>query len=178
MFECKYKFELEDCLTSAKYVYKSQKRKQDKIIAVLIPILIVVMLVLLVVDIVNKKSVIWDILLLVALVVLEVIYLVIPLTLSNSQKKSYKKQNLAEMDYLHININDMICTETLYKDEQEMAKNMHNLRSLSSFIEDNDRLILVFNKVEYVCIRKEYLTGGLDKLKAHLTKAMSKANKK
>lgn len=27
MFECKYKYELEDSLTSAKYVYKSQKKE-------------------------------------------------------------------------------------------------------------------------------------------------------
>ena len=33
MFECKFKYELEDSLVSAKYIYKSQKRKQDKIIA-------------------------------------------------------------------------------------------------------------------------------------------------
>lgn len=179
MFECKYKFELEDSIISAKYVYKSQKRKQDKVIAILIPILMVVMVALLIVDIVNKKSVIWDIALLVALVVLEVIYIVIPLTLTNSQKKSYKKQNLADMDYLLIKINDTICTEELYKDENQVAQNMHNLRTLTSYLEDNDRLILVFNKVEFVCIRKDKLTGGLDKLKAHLNKCMSKgANNK
>ena len=43
MFECKYKFELEDSITSAKYVYKSQRRKKDVVIAVMLPILILVM---------------------------------------------------------------------------------------------------------------------------------------
>lgn len=180
MFECKYKFELEDSITSAKYVYKSQKRKQDKIMAVLIPILIVAMIVLLVLDIVNNNSIVWDIVLLVALVVLEIIYLVLPIMLVKGQKKAYKKQNLADMDYLLVKIDNNSCVEIMYKDEQEMAKNIHSLRALTSFIEDNDRLILVFNKLEYVCLRKANITGDINKLKAHLEKCMSKAmnNKK
>ena len=74
MFECKYKYELEDSLTSAKYVYKSQKRKQDKVIAILIPILMVAMVAMLIVDIVTGNSYLLDIVLLVALVVLEIVY--------------------------------------------------------------------------------------------------------
>ncbi len=175
MFECKYKYELEDSLICAKYVYKSQKRKQDKVIAVLIPILMVAMVAMLVVDIVKKNSFVLDIILLVALIVLEIVYLLIPITLVRSQKKSYKQQKLDEMDYLKIVIDNTLCTETLVKDEVEQAKNVHSLKSLTSFLEDNNRLVLVFNKVEYVCIRKDKLTGGLDKLKAHLEKCMSKS---
>ena len=174
MFECKYKFELEDSLICAKYVYKSQKRKQDKVIAVLIPILMIAMVAMLIVDIVMKNSYVLDIILLVALVVLEIVYLIIPVTLVRSQKKSYKQQKLDEMDYLKSVIDNSLCTETLYKDESEQAKNVHSLKSLTSFLEDSTRLVLVFNKVEFVCIRKDKLTGGVDKLKAFLEKCMSK----
>ena len=174
MFECKYKFELEDSLICAKYVYKSQKRKQDKVIAVLIPILMIAMVAMLIVDIVMKNSYVLDIILLVALVVLEIVYLIIPVTLVRSQKKSYKQQKLDEMDYLKIVIDNSLCTETLYKDESEQAKNVHSLKSLTSFLEDSTRLVLVFNKVDFVCIRKDKLTGGVDKLKAFLEKCMSK----
>ena len=100
MFECKYKFELEDSIVSAKYVYKAQKRKQDKLVAILIPILLVGIIALLIVDIVFKRQFIWDIVLLAALVVLETVYLLVPVILVRSQKKAFKKQNLAEMDYL------------------------------------------------------------------------------
>ena len=89
MFKCKYKFELNDSITSAKYVYKSQKRKQDKVIAFLIPILMLAMIGMLILDIVNNKSVVWDIILLVALVVLETMYIIIPFTIITSQKKSF-----------------------------------------------------------------------------------------
>ena len=178
MFECKYKLELEDCITSAKYVYKSQKRKKDKVIAILIPILMLCMIGMLIYDIINAKTIVWDIVLLVALLVLEVMYLVIPIMLVNSQKKSYKAQKLGEMDFIHIKIDDTLCVETLHKDEKEMAKNIHNLKVLTSYIEDKNRLILVFNNVEFVCVRKENLTGGLDKLKQHLEKIMSKSNKR
>ena len=78
------------------------------------------------------------------------------------------------MDYILINIDDAMCVETLFKDEKEVSKNIHSLKQLTSFLEDNNRLILVFNNVEYVCLRKENLTGGVEKLKAHLTKTMSK----
>lgn len=179
MFECKYKLELEDCVISAKYVYKSQKRKQDKVIAVLIPILIVCMIAMLIFDIVRGNSYIWDIILLVALLILEIMYLVVPLMLVRSQKKAFKQQRLAEMDYILIKVDDSLCTETLYKDEHEMAKNVHNLRALTSYLEDDFRLVLVFNKVEFVCIRKDALAGDVNKLKSHLEKCMSKTiNKK
>lgn len=178
MFECKYKLELQDCITSAKYVYKSQKRKKDKVIAILIPILMLCMIGMLVYDIIKGKTIVWDIVLLVALLVLEIMYIIVPVMLVSSQKKSYKKQRLAEMDYLHIKIDDNLCVETLFKDDKEVAKNIHNLKMLTSYIEDKDRLILVFNNVEFVCLRKQHMLGNLEKLKQHLEKIMAKQNKK
>lgn len=178
MFECKYKLELEDSIKCAKYVYKSQKRKQDKVIAILIPFLMVAIIAMLVFDIIKGNSFVWDIVLLVALIVLECMYLVIPLMLVKSQKKSYKQQNLADMDYLHIVIEDKQCVETLFKDEQEVAKNIHNLKFLTSYIEDKDYLILIFNKVEFVCVKKSGFIGDLNRLKNHLQKVMAKANNK
>lgn len=174
MFQCKYKYELEDSVISAKYVYKSQKRTQDKVIAILIPILMVCMIAMLTYDVVKGKPFIWDIVLLAALAVLEVMYLIIPIMLVKSQKKAFVKQGIAETDYILIKIDDNLCVETLHKDDKEIAKNIHNLRTLSSYLEDNDRMILVFNKVEFVCIRKNALEGDLDKLKNHLAKVMSK----
>ena len=174
MFKCKYKFELEDSIVSAKYVYKSQKRKQDKIIAILIPILMLAMIGMLIFDIVTGNSFVWDIVLLVSLVVLEIMYLIIPTTLVASQKKSYFKQGLDTMDYILIEINENMCTETMFKDGEEQAKSIHNLRSLSSYLEDSNRLILIFNKVEYVCLRKDNIEGGVEKLKSHLEKKMAK----
>jgi hypothetical protein len=175
MFECKFKYELEDSLVSAKYIYKSQKRKQDKFIAILIPILIVCMIAMMVYDIVKGKSFVWDIVLLVALIALEVMYLIIPIMLVSSQKKSYYKQKIDEMDFIMIKIDANSCVESLHKDGKEMSNHTHSLRYLTSYLEDDKRLVLVFNKVEYVCLRKENVVGGLKELKAHLEKQMSKA---
>lgn len=174
MFKCKYKLELEDSIKCAKYVYKSQKRKQDKIIAILIPFLMVAVIAMLVWDIVSNRSFIWDLIMLVALVVLECMYLVIPIMLVQSQKKSYNKQNLGDMDYLQIIIEDKQCVETLFKDENEVAKNIHSLKFLTSYIEDKDYLILIFNKVEFVCVKKSGFEGDLNRLKNHLNKTMFK----
>lgn len=175
MFECKFKYELEDSVVSAKYIYKSQKRTQDKVIAILIPILMLCMIAMLIYDVVKGKSFIWDIVLLVALLALEIMYLIIPIMLVRSQKKSFAKQKIDEMDYIYINIDHNSCVETLVKDNEEKAKHVHNLKTLSSYLEDQKRLILVFNKVEYVCLRKENITGDIEKLKAHLNKSMSKS---
>ena len=174
MFKCKYKLELEDSIKCAKYVYKSQKRKQDKIIAILIPFLMVAVIAMLVWDIVSNRSFVWDLILLIALIVLECMYLIIPIMLVKSQKKSYNKQNLGDMDYLQIVVEDKQCVETLFKDEKEVAKNVHNLKFLTSYIEDKDYLILIFNKVEFVCLKKSGFEGDLNRLKNHLNKAMFK----
>ena len=176
MFECKYKLELEDCVVSAKYVYKSQKKKKDKVIAILIPILMLCMVGMLVYDVLKNKTIVWDIVLLVALAVLEIMYIIMPIMLINSQKKSFKQQKLGEMDFIHIKVDENLCVETLHKDDKEMAKNIHNLKMLTSYIEDNERLILVFNNVEYVCIKKQNFTGDLNKLKQHLQKVMAKSS--
>lgn len=174
MFTCKYKLELDDSIKCAKYVYKSQKRKQDKIIAILIPFLLVAVIAMLVWDIISNRSFVWDLILLIALVVLECMYLIIPIMLVKSQKKSYIKQNLGDMDYLQIVVEDKQCVETLFKDEKEVAKNVHNLKFLTSYIEDKDYLILIFNKVEFVCFKKSGFAGDLNRLKNHLNKAMFK----
>ena len=174
MFTCKYKLELDDSIKCAKYVYKSQKRKQDKIIAILIPFLMVAVIAMLVWDIVSNRSFVWDLILLIALVVLECMYMIIPIMLVKSQKKSYNKQNLGDMDYLQIVIEDKQCVETLFKDKKEVAKNIHNLKFLTSYIEDKDYLILIFNKVEFVCVKKSGFVGDLNRLKNHLNKAMFK----
>lgn len=178
MFECKYKYELEDSLTSARYVYRSQRRTKDKIIAIMIPIMLVLMVALLIVDIVNKKSFVLDIVLIVCLVVLQVLYLMIPVSLNRAQKKSFYGQHLDEMDELTITIDNTTCTEVLMKDGKEQAKNLHSLKSLTSYLEDNNRLVLVFNSVEYVCLRKANIVGNIDQLKAVLQKAMAKGKKK
>lgn len=174
MTECKYKYELEDSIVCAKYIYKSQKRKQDKVIAILIPILIGCMIGMLIYDIAKGKSFVWDIVLLVALVALEIMYLIMPIMLVSSQKKSFNKQKLDEMDFVQIKIDENMCYESLIKDEKEVTNNVHNLRQLTSYLEDNTRFILVFNNVEFVCLRKEYIEGDLNKLKNQLNKIMSK----
>lgn len=180
MFECKFKYELEDSLVSAKYIYKSQKRTQDKVIAALIPFLMLCMVAMLIYDIIKHKPIVWDIVLLVALFILQVMYLLMPVILTHAQKKAFVKQKIDEMDYIIVKIADNSCVETLFKDEKEVSQHVHNLKHLTSYLEDAKRIILVFNKVEYVCVRKENLTGGVEKLKAYLSKCMSKSinNKK
>ena len=150
---------------------------QDKIIAFMIPILLALMVAMLVFDIVRKRNFVWDIVLVVALVVLEIIYLIMPLTLVSQQKKAFKKQEFDSMDYLRIKIENNVCHEEMVRNNQVVFNAVHSLKSLTSYIEDDKRLVLVFNKVEFTCIRKENLIGGLEKLKTTIQKAMQKQKK-
>ena len=177
MFECKFKYELEDSLTSAKYIYKSQRRTQDKVIAILIPVLLACMIGMLIFDIVKDKSIVWDIVLLVALAALQVMYLLMPLLLVRSQKKAFITHKIDELDYNLITINNSTCVESLYKGDEIIAKNEYNLKHLTSYFEDSTRLVLVFNKMEYVVVKKENLKGGLQQLKTLLEKTMNKSLK-
>ena len=178
MFECNYKYQLEDSIKCAKYVYKSQRRKRDKVFAWLIPIMFVCVLAMFIYNVVTHKSFVWELIMLIAVVAVEIVYLMIPVMLVKSQKKAFKQQHLDQMDSLNISIDGNICVEKLFKDGKEVAKNVHSLRGLSSYLEDSENLILVFNQVEFVCIKKDKLTGGLEKLKAQLEKAMAKTTKK
>lgn len=128
MFECKYKFQLDDNIKCAKYVYNSQKRKQDKVIAIMLPILLLAMIAMLVVDIVNDKSVIWDIVLLVMLIVLQIMYFIMPAMVVKQTKKSYKAQDLANMDFVKININDNTCTLAFQKEMKKLVRKIYLLR--------------------------------------------------
>ena len=178
MFESKYKFELEDNIKCAKYVYNSQKRKQDKIIAIMLPILIVGMIALLIVDIVNNKSVIWDVALLVMLAVLQAMYIAMPMMVVKQTKKSYAAQGMGDMDAVKININDNQCKMVFIKDGQELESKTLHLKMLTSYIEDSESIVLVFNKLEYVLLKKKHTTGDLKKLRAMLEKAMAKSGKR
>ena len=175
MFESVYKFELEDNIKCAKYVYNSQKRKQDKVIAIMLPILMVGMIAMLIVDIVNHKNVIWDIVLLVMLAVLQIMYITMPMMVVKQTKKSYTQQKFAEMDSVKISINDNICVMSFIKDGEELSPKTLHLKTLTSYIEDKDCVVLVFNKVEYVMLKKANMKGDIKKLKALLEKAMAKS---
>ena len=178
MFECNYKFELDDNIKCAKYVYNSQKRKQDKVIAIMLPILMVAMIAMLIVDIVNKKNVIWDVAPLVMLGVLQTMYLTMPLMVVKQTKKSYVQQKLNDMDSIKIVINDNQCNMTFVKDGVELEPKTLHLKMLTSYIEDQGNIVLVFNKLEYVLIKKAHLKGDIKKLRALLEKAMSKSAKR
>lgn len=175
MFECNYKFELEDCLQCSKYIYKSSRRKKDKVITAMLPILVIAVIALLIVDIVKDNSIVLDIILLIAVIVLFVMNIIMPITLLSTQKKSFKKQKLDEMDSFYVSIKDDLCMESFKKDEKDLAKNVHSMKSLTSYMEDATRLILIFNKLEFACLRKSEITGGtLDSLKDLLDKALIK----
>ena len=135
------------------------------------------MVAMLVYDIVTNKPLVWDIILLVALVVLQFMYILIPIMLVSAQKKAYKKHKFAEMDYVLIKINTKECVEEMHKDTAVISSNTHLLRFLTSYLEDDARIILIFNKVEFVCIKKDSLQGGETKLKEHLKSIMQKQAK-
>ena len=100
-----------------------------------------------------------------------------PLMVVKQTKKSYAQQKFAEMDSVKVTINDNVCKMAFVKDGVELEPKTLHLKMLTSYIEDNDSLVLVFNKVEYIMIKKDGMKGDLKKLKAILEKAMAKSSK-
>ena len=178
MFECNYKFTIDDAIKCAKYVYKSGRSKKEKIILYAVPVLLVIVSALLVVDIINKRAIVWDVILLVGITLLFVLTLIMPLLVVKAQKKQYNSQNFNDMDSLSIKINNGILEEAMMKNGEAVLKNTHNLKTLVSFLEDDEDIILVYATGEYTCIKKSNLVGDIGKLRATLTKAMTKIKKR
>ena len=172
MFECNYKFTIDDAVKCAKYVYKSQRSKKEKFLLVAVPILLVIMVGMLIFDIVNSRAYVWDIILIVGIVFLFALTLVMPLVVIRAQKKQYASQNFADMDNLSIKINNGTLEEAMMKDSKVQLKNTHNLKSMVSFLEDDEDFILIYETGEYTCIKKLNLIGDVNRLRAALTNAM------
>lgn len=178
MFECNYKFMIEDAKKCAKYVYKSQRRATEKILIVAIPILFALMSGILIFDIVMKRAIVWDIILIVSLILLGTLTYIMPYIVIRAQKKQYNSQNFGDMDNLNIKITNGVCEEAMMKNGEKVLHNTHNLKTLVSFIEDGEDFILVYSTGEYTCIKKASLVGDINKLRSVLTKAMTIKAKK
>ena len=178
MFECDYKFSLKDAIKCAKYVYKSGRKKQEKAIAIAIPILLVITIAMLVVDITTGRKIVWDIVLIVSMLVLGGLTYAMPLIIVRAQKKQYNEQNFADMDSLHIKITNGILEESMMKDGEARLSNTHNLKTLVGYIEDDEDIILMYNSGEYTCIKKANLKGDSKRFCDTLKKAMTVKSKK
>lgn len=172
MFECNYKFTIQDASKCARYVFKSQRGGKERFLAIAVPMLLLVMVGLLVFDIVKGRPIIIDIVLIISIAVLLVLTLMLPMFVVRVQRKQYKAQNFDDMDSLKIKINNGICEEAMMKDGKAVLENSHNLKTMVSFIEDDENIILLYNTGEYTCIKKLNLIGDVERLRSVLTKAM------
>ena len=177
MFECSYKFTIQDAIKCAKYVYRSQRRKQEKIVIFALPFLLLAIIAMLVFDIIRGRQIVWDIILIVGLFLLGGLTYSMPLIVKRTQIKQYTNQGFGDMDSLDIKIINGVCEEAMVKNGENVVHNTHNLKTLISYIEDDDDFILVYNTGEYTCIKKNKSSGDLVKLRQTLQKAMTVKNK-
>lgn len=178
MFECNYKFTISDAIKCAKYVYKSQRSKKEKFLLFATPVLLILVIGILIFDIINSRAIVWDIILIVGVTFLFALTLLMPLMVVQAQKKQYKSQNFDDMDHLSIKINNGVCEEAMMKNGSAILKNTHNLKTLVSYIEDDEDIILVYETGEYTCIKKQNLVGDVSRLKAALSKSMKVKTKR
>ena len=71
-------------------------------------------------------------------------------------------------------IDETKCDVSFQKNGEEVSRSVMDLSTLTSCIEDDERLVLVFNRQMFVVVRKDSLTGNLDSLKLLIQKYMNK----
>lgn len=168
MFECTYKFTEEDNVIGTIYTMQKQPKKSLKVLKWTLPFLLILNLILLVMDIKDKTSVFLDIVMIIVVIACMLLVYNMNSIYRYSARVSYRKV-LADKDLFSVYMDEKNCTVAFFKDNVEVAKEVLDWKDLTDFVEDDNRLILIFG-IKFVIVRKDLLKGELDLLKIMLTK--------
>lgn len=141
----KFNYTVDLGLDAMRAVFKLRKTKKDVIMNILLLVFIAIFAVLVVVNIVQHKSFTLDLIILVALIVMEIFSLIMPIIILHNQKKFLQQLNLAEMDYTTTEISKEKCIETYYKNNKISMQNVCNMNKLMAYKQQENYLFAVFN---------------------------------
>lgn len=174
MFECQFKMSEEDNVKGTLYTVKQQRKTSNIIFIVLLFISLFLMISTLILDIRDGENIAFDVFLMVLILALLVLYFCFPILFKSSAKRVYKT-NIADKDLMIVKIDDTKCDVSFQKNGEQVSRSVMDLSTLTSCIEDDERLVLVFNKQMFVVVRKDSLLGNLDSLKLLIQKYMNKS---
>ena len=157
MFECSFKFSEKDNEIGTIATMRQQPQKAVKILKWVLPILMLLNIALLVWDIQDGESITLDIILIITVAISMAMIYSMPYLYKYMAKRTYQK-NLADKDKFSVYIDEDKCSVAFFKNNKEVLKEVLSLAELTTYEEDEVRLILIFN-MKFVVIRKEYLRG-------------------
>ena len=156
-------------LDAMRAIFKLRKTKKDIVMNILLLVFIGIFTGLVISNIVQHKSSTLDLIILIALIVMELFSLIMPIIILNNQKKFLQQLNLDEIDYTTTEIGKEKCTETYYKNNKISMQNVCNMNKLMAYKQQNNYIFAVFSN--FACaifdlntlnVEKDELTNYLD----------------
>lgn len=155
-----FKYTLDLGLSATKMAFKLKKTKKDAITHILVLIFIAIMSIIVAFDIVHDKKFRLDLIILIALVVVEIFNLIMPCIIIHIQKKFLKQLNLEEIDYTITEINKGRCTESYYKDNKVKMQNVCSMSKLIGYRKVDNYVFVVFSN--FACAIFDINTLNID----------------
>ena len=174
-----FKYTIDLGLSATKTTFKVKKTRKDLITHILIIVFTFVMTGLLVWDIVRDSSFVIDLIVLIALVVVEVFSLIMPKIILHTQKKFLKQLDLSNMDYTITEIVKNKCTESYYKDNKIVMQNVCDVSTIVGYEIKDNHAFVVFNNFACAIFDLSTLTIAYDEFIKFLdtTISQNKSNK-
>lgn len=158
---CKFNYTVDLGLDAMRAIFKLRKTKKDVIMNILLIVFIGIFAGIVTANIVQGKSFTLDLIILIALVVMEIFTLIMPIIILHNQKKFLQELNLNEMDYTTTEINKEKCIETYYKNNKVSMQNVCNMNKLMAYKQQDNYIFAVFSN--FACAIFELSSLNVDK---------------
>lgn len=165
LFECRFKFSEEDNVRGTMDTMKVLNRNGFMIFCqVMVWLAFACSLIAVIFVACIGESVTEPLLTLLWISLFVVLWLCIPLLQKSAAKKSYQK-TLADKDEMVVQFDESRCIASFYKNGEETNKQIIELNTISNIIEHDDEMTIIFDKRQFVIVKKQYLSGDWDLFK-------------
>ena len=160
IFQSKFKYDSKTAIEASKLAFKAKRGLKDKIIFWSIPLGILIMTAILIFDLKRHNSLVLDFILIGCLVAIEILNLCMPLIVSKSQAKYFKKLDELNYDFFLSEYNKGVFKEKIYKDNQMMLANQISIDKLQNYITFEHYLVLIFSNFAMLIFDLDEMVQG------------------
>lgn len=174
MIQSKYNYDAEIKAHAEMLAFSKKSKKKDIFAHIFVPLGLLIMLFILIYDIKHDENIIFDCVLIILLVILEIVNLSLPIIIKVSQRKSLKNLENGVVDFCITEYEKGKFKEKLYKDNKIVYQNEIHIDKLANFCEYKSFIILIFNNYQTMLFDSEnFQSGSKEELLILLNKAMS-----
>ena len=171
MFQSKYKFSASTTASASKLAFQLRGKKRDILVHIGVPIAMLIMISILVYDIIKSNNIVFDIILIVALLSLEVLNFLMPMLVFKSQKKYLARLEAENFDYCLAEFDKGEFKEKFYKDKKMVYCNTISADKVVNCAEFEHYYIVIFNNYTALLFDLDQMEiGNADDLKAKINK--------